>query len=109
MATHDVELADDVPERIKEVFEHFGGFFIPDETNKEIKDIYRQVLRGRCMTCNSKLGDTTHITINPLGITEAYCCMQCHQDMMVMGWISIEYDHIKEAVEFRGRARTRHD
>jgi hypothetical protein len=101
-----VELPDAVPESVRDIFERFGGVHIPSgRIAKEMVAIYQRGNEGRCMLCERPLGTETIVKVNVVGIDQVYCSHLCDTDMQLMGWISQQYDDVKERVEFRGTAR----
>ena len=100
------ELDADVPEAVREVFEHFEDVHVPENLPKEVRSVYERGLAGRCMMCGGRLGEETIVLVNVVGINQVYCSHKCDQDMNVMGYLTQEYDDLKERVEFRGAGGT---
>lgn len=100
------DLNADVPEAVRDVFEHFGEVHVPETLPKEVQEVYERGLEGNCMMCGAELGAETIVLVNIVGICQVYCSHKCDQDMNVMGWINEQYDDLKERVEFRGRGGT---
>lgn len=101
------ELPDAVPENVREVFEHFGDVHVPDKNlPKAMRDIYELGNQGKCMLCEGPLGEETIVKVNVVGIDQVYCSHLCDTDMQLMGWLSQQYDDLKEKVDFRGSAQS---
>lgn len=100
-----VELPAAVPENVREVFDHFGDVHIPEgDIAKELKKIYELGNQGKCMTCERPLGEETIVKVNVVGIDQVYCSHKCDSDMILLGYLSQQYDDVKERVDFRGTA-----
>jgi hypothetical protein len=98
-----VPLGPAVPDAVSDVWVHFNeAVAVPGNVPKEVKKIYEAGSEGKCMTCGGVLKEQTIVHVNALGICAIYCSHKCNQDMDVMGWITQQYDDIKEGVEFRG-------
>lgn len=98
-----VDLPAAVPENVREVFEHFGDVHIPEgKIAKELRAIYELGNQGKCMLCEGPLGEETIVKINVVGIDQVYCSHKCDSDMVLLGYLSQQYDDVKERVEFRG-------
>lgn len=101
-----VELPDAVPESVRSAFEHFGEVHIPEgKIAKAMREIYEWGNKGKCMLCHKPLGEETIVKINVVGIDQVYCSHLCDTDMQLLGWLSQQYDDVKERVDFRGQAR----
>jgi hypothetical protein len=100
-----VELPAGVPESVREVFEHFEQVTVPKGVAKEMAKIYEYGNKGKCMLCHAPLGEETIVKVNVVGIDQVYCSHKCDQDMQLLGYLSQQYDDVKESVDFRGAAR----
>jgi hypothetical protein len=102
-----VELPDDVPEAVRDIFETHGSVHLPQgRVAKEMVEIYQRGNRGKCMLCEKPLGPETIVKVNVVGIDQVYCSHLCDTDMQLMGWLSQQYDDVKERVDFRGQSRS---
>lgn len=98
-----VDLPVGVPDNVREVFEHFGDVHIPEgRLDEAIRKIYELGNEGKCMLCEGELGGETIVKVNVVGIDQVYCSHRCDNDMVLLGYLSQQYDDVKERVDFRG-------
>lgn len=99
MAAED-SLADDVPDAVREAIEVLGVRDFQDEP-KPVKQILNRMTVGRCITCNSKVGESATVMVSGAGVVALYCGGACISDLMVMNWLDEKYGDIRQSVDFR--------
>jgi hypothetical protein len=92
----------DVPELISGLCNEYGLYVPPNVSTITYTSVYAPMLNGRCLACHSPLAENTMAILTKHGITMLFCGGQCLTDYNVMGWLSEQYDDMKQAMEFRG-------
>jgi hypothetical protein len=100
-----------VPYNVRKLIEGVG---IPNEERlreepDDIKALFELARTGHCMTCEKELGKHTIVSINRQGIIAVYCSGQCHDDMVVLGFIQETHDDMQEKIRLRNIRVQPHD
>jgi hypothetical protein len=98
----DPDVFEDVPSNVRTLIEAIG--FVDDMLEGDMLEVYRPLTEGKCMTCGSKLGETTILFVTHQGIVAGYCGGPCVQDMAILGWLQEQHEDITDGIKFRGGA-----
>jgi hypothetical protein len=74
--------------------------YIPDGISDEM-EAFQHVMRGKCMTCGTKLGTHTIVVVGAHGVLGLWCRGECLQDMHAVGFLTEVMDSITDAIEQR--------
>lgn len=97
-----VDGLDDIPDIIARLCNEYGIYVPSNVTMATYNEVYAPMLNGRCLACHSPLAENTMAILTKHGVTMLFCGGQCVTDYNVMGWLSEQYDDMKQAMEFRG-------
>jgi hypothetical protein len=90
-----------IPDNLQMIIDSIG-FISSEQSDDDLKELFKQSEEGKCMCCKGPLGPRTSIVLTTQGIVMIFCCGQCHTDMAVLGWLQEQHDDVMSAVKFRG-------
>lgn len=101
-----MDLRDDVPDHVRDVLSDVGIFIPTTGVTDEALVLYKRMAEGRCIHCDSRVGEKATVIVSEPGVVMLFCSQVCLQDFHNMHWMMEQYDDLVDSAKFRHAAAT---